>query len=163
MKNAEKTMTKRENRKRCLPSSCQFSWKFSPGGKIVRPKPTDPPMVRIVLSKGQQRWGGGVGTKIVSQNLKYLKNHVEIDRKKIILHWQKRTYIFIIWNTPYCDACWIGKCCIENGMKVTISVVCGGFSFGTERYCRGSSHFGWWHEGLWWWRWWLPWSFGNGV
>ena len=43
------------------------------------PKPPDPPMVRIVLSVGQQRRGGGVGTKIVSQNLKYLKNHVKID------------------------------------------------------------------------------------
>ena len=45
----------------------------------MRPKPSDPPMVRIVLSKGQQRRGGGVGTRIVSQNLKCLKNHVEID------------------------------------------------------------------------------------
>ena len=109
----------------------------------MRPKPTDPPMVRIVLSIGQQRRGGGVGTKIVSQNLKYLKITLTLIFKKIIdFALTKENHIFIIWNTPYCDACWIGKCCIENGMKVTISVVCGGFSFGTERYCRGSSHFG---------------------
>ena len=50
----------------------------------MRPKPTDPPMVRIVLSIGQQRRGGGVGTRIVSQNLKYLKITLKLTIEKII-------------------------------------------------------------------------------